>query len=95
MGCCPPQSHALRLVTPRPSRNGWEERQVFDYETSPNERAVVQAIASRTGKSWTVVLLDGSEPTFEKRSAPINLLIGACVRRDISANRLSGASPIF
>jgi len=72
-----PQSHALRLVTPRPSRNGWEERQVFDYETSPNERAVVQAIASRTGKSWTVVLLDGSEPTFEKRSAPINLLIGS------------------
>jgi CubicO group peptidase (beta-lactamase class C family) len=72
-----PQSHALRLVTPRPPRNGWEERQVFDYETSPNERAVVQAIAARAGKSWTVVLLDGSDPTFEKRAAPINLLIGS------------------
>src|SRR4029450_3017487 len=44
-----PQSHALRLVTPRPSRNGWEERQVFDYETCPHTRAGVQGIASRGG----------------------------------------------
>ena len=65
----------LKIVTPRPARNGWEERQVFDYETSPNERAVVQAIASRAGAVWTVILLDGSEPTFEKRSSPIGLIV--------------------
>src|SRR5260370_20575146 len=34
----------LRLATPRPAREGWEERQAFSYETSPNERAVVAAI---------------------------------------------------
>jgi len=88
-----PQSHALRLVTPRPSRNGWEERQVFDYETSPNERAVVQAIASRAGKSWTVVLLDGSEPTFEKRSAPINLLIGSLRPKGYTRESFVGRTP--
>jgi CubicO group peptidase (beta-lactamase class C family) len=88
-----PQSHALRLVTPRPSRNGWEERQVFDYETSPNERAVVQAIASRAGKSWTVVLLDGSEPTFEKRSAPINLLIGSLRPKGYERESFVGRKP--
>jgi CubicO group peptidase (beta-lactamase class C family) len=87
------QSHALRLVTPRPSRNGWEERQVFDYETSPNERAVVQAIASRAGKSWTVVLLDGSEPTFEKRSAPINLLIGSLRPKGYERESFVGRKP--
>src|SRR5204863_9684303 len=65
----------LKLVTPRPPREGWEERQVFDYETSPNERVAVQAIALRAGRSWTVVILDGSEPTFEKRGAPISLIV--------------------
>ena len=67
----------LKLITPRPAREGWEERQVFDYETSPNERAVVVAIASRAGTAWTVVLLDGSEPTFEKRGGPISLIISS------------------
>ena len=71
----PEAKRPLKLVTPRPARNGWEERQVFDYETSPNERAVVQAIASRAGSAWTVVILDGSEPTFEKRNSPISLIV--------------------
>src|SRR5262249_47275247 len=69
------QKHALKLITPRPARMGWEERQVFDYETSPNERAVVAAIASRAGSTWTVVLLDGGEPTFEKRGAALGLIL--------------------
>ena len=71
----PEARRPLKLVTPRPARNGWQDRQVFDYETSPNERAVVQALAMRAGSVWTVVLLDGSEPTFEKRSAPISVIL--------------------
>lgn len=73
----PDMKRPVKLVTQRPGRQGWEERQVFDYETSPNERAVVQAIAFRKGASWTVVLLDGTEPTFEKRGAPTNLVLGS------------------
>lgn len=71
----PEANRPIRLVTPRPSRNGWEDRQVFDYETSPNERAVVQATAQRAGNAWTVVILDGKGPTFEKRAAPIGLIL--------------------
>src|SRR6202163_4371223 len=33
----PDSRRPLKLVTPRPAREGWDERQVFDYETSPNE----------------------------------------------------------
>ena len=47
---------------------------MFDYETSPNERAVIQAIALRAGTTWTVLLIDGTDPTVEKRSAPIDLI---------------------
>ncbi len=71
----PGAKRPLKIATPRPARNGWEDRQVFDYETSPNERAVVQAVALRAGNTWTVVILDGSEPTFEKRGAPISLIL--------------------
>jgi CubicO group peptidase (beta-lactamase class C family) len=65
----------LRLATPQPPREGWEEQKVFSYETSPNERVVVVAIALRAGSNWTVALLDGSQPTFEKRGAPIGLIV--------------------
>ena len=65
----------LKLATPQAARNGWEERKAYQYETSPNERAVVQAMAWRAGDAWTVVLLDGSEPTFEKRGGPIGLAL--------------------
>ena len=71
----PDHKWPVKVVTSRPPREGWEDRQVFDYETSPNERAVVQAIALRAGSSWTAVILDGKEPTFEKRNAPIGLII--------------------
>src|SRR5215467_4094772 len=73
----PDVKRPLKLVTPRPGRQGWDERQVFDYETSPNERAVAQALALRAGSSWTVVILDGTEPTFEKRSAPVGIILGS------------------
>jgi CubicO group peptidase (beta-lactamase class C family) len=71
----PDAKRPLKLVTPRPAREGWDDRQVFEYETSPNERAVVEAVALRAGGAWTLVILDGSEPTFEKRAAPISLII--------------------
>jgi CubicO group peptidase (beta-lactamase class C family) len=71
----PDKKWPQKLVTPRPARSGWEERQVFDYETSPNERVAVQAVASRAGSAWTVLILDASEPTLEKRGAPISLII--------------------
>jgi CubicO group peptidase (beta-lactamase class C family) len=67
----------LRLSTSNPPREGWEEDRSFNYETSPNERVVVAAAALRFGSSWTVALLDGSRPTFEKRGAPIGLILGS------------------
>lgn len=60
--------------TSRPGRNGWDQRDIVDYPTSPNEKRVIQATASRAGKTWTVVLVDGSKSTAEKRSAAVNLV---------------------
>jgi len=68
------QTHPVKIVTPQPAREGWDERKVFDYETSPNERAVIQAVALRAGTTWTVFLIDGKEPTVEKRASPLLLV---------------------
>src|SRR5437588_5550817 len=65
----------VKLMTPAPPRDGWEERKNFDYETSPNERAVLGALARRVGDQWTVVLLDGTEPTFEKRGSQFGMIV--------------------
>jgi CubicO group peptidase (beta-lactamase class C family) len=65
----------LKIALPQAAREGWEERRVFQYETSPNERAVVVAYASRAGDAWTVVLVEGTQPTMEKRAAPFRLTL--------------------
>jgi len=65
----------LKLSLPQAAKDGWEERKAYSYETSPNERAVVGAYAWRKGETWAVVLIDGTEPTFEKRGAPLSLAL--------------------
>jgi CubicO group peptidase (beta-lactamase class C family) len=92
-GYKPEATRPLKLVTPRPAREGWDERQVFDYETSPNERAVVQAVALRAGSTWTVVILDGTDPTVEKRSAPIGLIFESLRPKDYQRESFAGRKP--
>ncbi len=89
----PDAKRPLKLVTPRPPRQGWDERQVFDYETSPNERAVVQVVASRAGNAWTVFILDGSEPTVEKRGAPIGLIFESLRPKGYERESFAGRKP--
>ena len=71
----PEMNRPIRIATDRPARNGWEQRRVHEYETSPNERAVVLAITHRAGEAWTVLLIDATEPTYERREAAARLII--------------------
>ena len=80
----------LKISQPLEARNGWEERKAFQYETSPNERAIVQALAWRAGDAWTVVLIDGTEPTFEKRGAPLNLTLQSLRPKGYARESLAG-----
>lgn len=84
----------LRLATPRPSRNGWVDQQVFEYETSPNEKLALQAIARRSstgdGKAWVVLLLQASEATLEKRSAPIGKFFSSLRPQGYSRESFAG-----
>src|SRR5438105_2678560 len=89
----PEAARPLKLATDRPARDGWEEKRFYDYETSPNERKVVEAIAHRAGQSWTVMIIDGSEPTFEKRAAPVNLIVQSLRPKGYHRESFAGRKP--
>jgi CubicO group peptidase (beta-lactamase class C family) len=70
----PEATRTVRLTSAGAPGDGWEERVSVGYETSPGERAVSSALALRKGSAWTVVLVDGSEATANKRSAAMGML---------------------
>ena len=70
----PGLKRTLRLATPGPGRDGWEEQRSYGYETSPNERRVVSATALRRGATWTVVVVDAAQATLEQRGAQASLV---------------------
>jgi len=57
----------VRISTQRAAREGWDETWNTQYETSPDEKLALNALAYRQGKRWTVLLLNGSEATVDKR----------------------------
>jgi CubicO group peptidase (beta-lactamase class C family) len=67
-------NRTLRLTTPEPGRDGWDEQRNYSYETSPNEKRAVRATALRRGTAWTVWLVDGAHATFEQRGAQVGLV---------------------
>lgn len=73
----PDAKRPLRITTPQAPYNGWEERRVYSYETSPNEKAVVYALTRRAGQDWVVVIVEASQATFEKRNAAFSLTIAS------------------
>src|SRR5690348_12074753 len=86
----PDMKRPLKITVPIPDRNGWTDGKRFIYETSPNERAVVIAIALHSGDTWTVVLADGTEPTFEKRGAQINVVLQSLRPRGYQRESFAG-----
>jgi CubicO group peptidase (beta-lactamase class C family) len=71
----PDERHALKVVAPATDHEGWDEKQTLEYETSPNEHLALQAVAARSGTAWTVLILDGSDATFEKRLGAAALVL--------------------
>jgi CubicO group peptidase (beta-lactamase class C family) len=89
----PDAKRPLKIATDRPARNGWDARRVYEYETSPNERVLVQAAAYRAGAAWTVLIIDGTEPTLEKRSAPLSLVAQSLRPKGYARESFAGRKP--
>jgi CubicO group peptidase (beta-lactamase class C family) len=86
----------LELATTRPARNGWADIKVLDYETSPNEKLTIQAVARRAstaGGGWMVILLHAANGTLEKRSAPIGKFLSTLRPKGYERESFAGRTP--
>ena len=86
----PDAKRPLRIALPQTPLNGWEERHVYSYETSPNERAVVIAWAWRAGRDWTVTIIEATRATLEKRNASFALVTGSLRPKGYQREMFSG-----
>lgn len=84
----------LRTSVDIPDREGWTAGKQFLYETSPNEKAVLAAIARRAEDNWTVVLVDGSDATVGKRGAQIGLVLGSLRPKNYQREWFAGRKPL-
>ncbi|HKG91965.1 MAG TPA: serine hydrolase domain-containing protein [Gemmatimonadaceae bacterium] len=74
----------LKVVTPAPDREGWSDRRGYSYQTSPDERRGVGALAQRAGDVWTVAIYDMSDATGEKRGAAVQLIFDRLLPRGVT-----------
>jgi CubicO group peptidase (beta-lactamase class C family) len=66
----------VKVATERPDRDGWSKQKAYEYQTSPNEKRTVEAIAHFAGDRWNVVIFDASDAVAEKRGAQVALVFG-------------------
>lgn len=86
----PDANRPLRLATPHAPYNGWDERHLYYYETSPNEKAVVYALAVRADRDWTVAIVEASRSTLEKRGAAFSMTLMSLRPKGYQRERFSG-----
>ena len=70
----PQHKWPLKVVTPEPDNEGWSSGQSYTYQTSPDEKRSVGALARRANDAWTVVIYDMTDATGEKRGAQVATL---------------------
>jgi CubicO group peptidase (beta-lactamase class C family) len=70
----PQHKWPLKVVTPEPDNEGWSDGQSYTYQTSPEEKRSVGALARRANDVWTVVIYDMTDATGEKRLAAVETL---------------------
>lgn len=66
----------LQVALPAPDKDGWTQIKQFGYQTSPNEKRSVAAVAMHANDTWTVVIIDVANATAGKRGAQLGLLFG-------------------
>jgi CubicO group peptidase (beta-lactamase class C family) len=80
----------LLLATPGQPKDGWEEVQGYNYQTSPNEKRGVGARAARANNMWNVVIFDFAQATGEKRGAQIGLVFGQLLPKGYERESFAG-----
>lgn len=90
----PGKARKLERVFARPEWNGFSEKRVYEYETSPNEKVEVYAIALRGPDGWTAHLVEGSESTHQRRGAAVGELNTSITAKGYQKESFGGKKPL-
>jgi len=80
----------LKVTNDAPDRDGWSKQKVYEYQTSPNEKRTVQAVARFANGRWNVDLIDVSDPVAEKRGAQLSLIFGRLLPKGYARESFAG-----
>lgn len=84
-------SPKLLVASDGAPRDGWEQRRFYTYDVAENAHRVVRAVALRSGKKWTAMVVDVDQGIAEKRSSQLGKinqrLMPAGYKRETFAGR--------
>jgi CubicO group peptidase (beta-lactamase class C family) len=80
----------LKVTNDIPDRNGWSRQKGYDYQTSPNEKRTVQAIARSYGAGWTVAIIDVADAVMGKRGSQVGLIFDRLLPKGYQRESFAG-----
>jgi len=80
----------VKVTNDLPDKDGWSKRRVYEYQTSPNEKRGVAALAYYSGTAWTVVIEDVSDATGEKRGGQAAVIFDRLLPKGYSRESFAG-----
>jgi CubicO group peptidase (beta-lactamase class C family) len=80
----------VKVTHDLPDKDGWSQRRVYEYRTSPNEKRGVAALVSYSGSNWTVVIEDLADAVAGKRGAQVALIFGRLLPKGYSRESFAG-----
>src|SRR5262245_37025125 len=86
----PDHKWPLKVSNDVPDRDGWSKQKGYDYQTSPNEKRSVQALARFAQGRWTVAIFDLSDAVGEKRLAQVALITGRLFPKGYARETFAG-----
>ncbi|MFN7973107.1 MAG: serine hydrolase domain-containing protein [Acidobacteriota bacterium] len=80
----------LKVTTELGYEHGWSEMKAYKYQTSPNEKRTVVALARKANDVWTVTINDMDKALEEKRAPQIALVLGRLLPRGYERESFAG-----
>jgi CubicO group peptidase (beta-lactamase class C family) len=80
----------LLSTSQSPDRNGWSKQTSYAYQTSPNEKRVVQAGVQFANGRWLVVIVVFDEAVAEKRAGQLGLMFSHLYPKGFSNESFKG-----
>ncbi len=73
-----------------PDKDGWSRIRIYNYQTAPNEKRGVQAIARKANDVWTIGIYDMDQGVGEKRGAQVALIFGRLLPKGYARESFAG-----